>query len=113
MSCIFCKIINKEIPSTVVYQDENVIAFKDLNPQAKEHILFIHKKHTKNLNEMFVDDPNTLLAIFNAINSYTQKSNLLTTGYRVVTNIGSQAGQSVFHTHFHLLAGETLGTFGS
>lgn len=109
--CLFCKIIKNEIPSTRVYEDDLVIAFKDLYPQAKEHYLFISKSHTKNINELS-ENSSELSSIFSAIKKFTQEKKLDEEGFRVVTNLGKNAGQTVFHTHFHILAGEKLGTFG-
>lgn len=111
--CIFCKIVEGTIPSTKIFEDENVIGFKDLRPQAKIHQLFIHKKHTRDVNDLAKNDPKELSDVFNAIRHYTEKENLTKDGFRVVTNMGPNAGQTVFHTHFHVLAGEPLGHFGS
>jgi histidine triad (HIT) family protein len=90
-----------------------VIGFKDLSPQAAIHQLFIHKSHTKNVNELAKNDPRELSDVFNGIRRYTEKEGLTKDGFRVVTNVGPYAGQTVFHTHFHVLAGEKLGRFGS
>ncbi len=111
--CLFCKIIKGEIPATKIFEDEKVIGFKDLKPQAKIHHLFIHKEHTKNLNDLIATDPSQASEILSAISRYADQEKLVEPGYRVVTNIGPHAGQTVFHTHFHLLAGEGLGHFGS
>lgn len=110
--CIFCKIFKGEIPSTRVYEDSNVIGFKDLHPQAKTHLLFIHKNHSANINEMVKTDPQALAELFAAVGKYTDESGLVKVGYRIVTNIGSTAGQSVFHTHLHILSSARLGHFG-
>lgn len=110
-NCIFCKIIRNEIPSQKVYEDDFVYGLKDLYPQAASHLLFIHKKHTANINEMS-EDPESIGQIFKGIQKYTQEQKLDTTGFRIVTNLGPDAGQTVFHTHFHVLAGEKLGHFG-
>lgn len=110
--CIFCKIINGKIPSTKVFENEKIFAFKDLHPQAKIHLLFIHKEHSANVNEMS-ENPIFLTEIFQGIAEYTKKSGLEKMGFRVVTNLGKDAGQTVFHTHFHVLGGEPLGHFGS
>jgi histidine triad (HIT) family protein len=110
--CIFCKIAKGEIPSNKVYEDEFVLGFVDLHPQAKIHNLFIHKTHTKNINE-FSTNSQTLSEIFTAIKKFTESSGLDQDGFRIVTNLGKNAGQTVFHTHFHVLAGEKLGLFGS
>lgn len=111
--CLFCKIIKGEIPATKIYEDDKVIGFQDLRPQAKVHLLFIHKSHTKNLNDMMEKDPNQSSDVLGAIARHAEREKLVGPGYRVVTNIGPHAGQTVFHTHFHLLGGESLGHFGS
>lgn len=103
--CLFCKILKKEIPSESVYENENVFAFKDLYPQAKEHVLFIHKNHSKSFKDMPVDQINQIMS---AIKEYTENIS----DFRIVTNIGPTGGQSVFHTHFHVLSGEQLRGFG-
>lgn len=111
--CIFCKIIEGKIPSTKIYENEKVIGFKDLRPQAKEHYLFIHRKHTTNINELSDSDPAQLQDVFQAISEFTKRDGLTKDGFRIVTNQGLHAGQTVFHTHFHLLGGEPLSHFGS
>lgn len=111
--CIFCKIVEGKIPSTKIYEDEKVVGFKDLRPQAAIHQLFIHKIHTKDINELSKNDPSQLLDLFHAIRLYTEKDGLAKDGFRVVTNQGPNAGQTVFHTHLHVLSGEMLGHFGS
>jgi len=110
--CLFCKIIKGEIPSEKVYEDEQVYAFKDIQPAAKEHLLFIHKDHTKNVNEIADNAPEQLAAIFKAISFVTKEIGLTEDGFRVTTNYGPNAGQAVFHTHFHVLGGERLAPLG-
>jgi len=111
--CLFCKIVDGSIPSEKVFENENVIAFKDIHPQAKDHVIFIHKKHTKNIIEMNDEQPAQITEIFQAISDYTHLVNgLAEEGFRVVTNVGPNAGQTVFHTHFHILGGEKLAKFG-
>jgi histidine triad (HIT) family protein len=112
-NCIFCKIADGSIPSTKVYEDEKVIGFKDLRPQAAIHQLFIHKKHTKDINDLAQNDASQLADLFHGIRLYTEEEGLTKEGFRVVTNLGSHAGQTVFHTHLHVLGGEPLGHFGS
>jgi len=110
--CLFCKIITGDIPSEKVFEDENVYAFKDIYPQAKEHYLFISKTHTTNINELSFDK-DSLHNIFKAIKTFTEDETALSKdGFRVVTNHGKWGGQTVFHTHFHVLGGEQLGSFG-
>ena len=108
--CLFCRIIAGEIPSAKVFENDHVLGFKDLYPQAKEHYLFIHKSHSKNVNEM---DSTQLTDIFSAIKEFTQNNDLEENGFRVVSNVNKHGGQTVFHTHFHVLGGEQLKHFGS
>ncbi len=111
-NCLFCKIIKKEIPSTLVFENENVLGFVDIYPQAQKHYLFIHKNHTTNAMEM-VDQPEDLAVVFQAIKAFTERTpELSKDGFRIVTNVGKNALQSVFHTHFHVIGGERLGSFG-
>ncbi len=102
--CIFCKIANKKIPTEPVYEDENTIAFNDLNPQAPVHVLVIPKKHYASLNEL--DDEKTMAALLKAVKEVARKLGI--TDYRTVINTGKEAGQEVFHIHFHVLAGRPL-----
>lgn len=104
--CIFCKIINGEIPSKKVYEDENVFAFSDIHPQAKYHILFVPKKHISGVTEL--NDKDTLNNIYSAIKKTAKELGIDNSGYRICTNNGSDAGQTVSHLHFHVLGGERL-----
>lgn len=113
IDCLFCRIINGDIPSEKVFEVESVIAFKDINPMSKEHYLFIHKSHSKNIVEMTDNNPEHITSIFTAISKFTKDRNLVDTGFRIVTNMGLDGGQTVFHTHFHVLAGEQLRGFGA
>ena len=107
--CIFCKIIRKEIPANVVYEDDMVIAFKDINPVAKIHIVVIPKKHIESLEKVELEkDGKYIVAIHNAIQVITRSLEIEEQGYRVVTNISNNAGQEVKHIHYHILAGEKL-----
>jgi len=99
--CIFCKIANKEIPSDLIYEDENVAAFKDLNPQAPVHFLVIPKKHYSSLND--IENTEVYGEIFSAISKITKKLGI--NEYRTVINTGKSAGQTVFHIHVHVMAG--------
>lgn len=110
--CLFCKIIQGKIPATKVYEDEFVLAFKDLYPQAKDHYLFIHKVHSQDILDMTQIDPNQVSAIFRGISNFIQNCDLKENGFRTVTNCGKDAGQVIFHTHFHVLGGEKLRGFG-
>lgn len=102
--CIFCKLANKEIPTTAVYEDENTFAFNDLNPQAPVHILVVPKKHFASLNEL--EDSEILASLLNAVRKITKKLNI--TDYRTVINTGEEAGQTVMHLHLHILSGRPL-----
>ncbi len=106
--CIFCKIANGEIPTEMVYEDEFVAAFKDLNPQAPVHILVVPKKHYDNVMQVEEND-DIISKIYNAINKIAKKENFAESGFRVINNCGKDAGQTVMHMHFHIIAGKTLG----
>lgn len=110
--CIFCKIVDGIIPSTKIFENDKVFAFKDLHPSANKHYLFIHKGHTKDVNDLSVTEPAQFADLFAAMREVTQNEGLDKSGFRVVTNVGPHAGQTVFHTHFHLLGGEQLRGFG-
>jgi len=100
-----------DIPVTKIFENEKVYALEDIHPQAKIHWLFIHKNHTANINEMS-QDPSAIADIFKSIAEFTKSKSIHQSGFRVVTNLGADAGQSIFHTHFHVLGGEELGPFG-
>ena len=107
MDCLFCKIIAGEIPSTKVYEDETVYAFRDINPQAPTHILVIPKVHIPSVDGITADNSAVVAHIFEVIPAIAKAENL-TGGYRVVSNCGVDAGQTVHHLHFHILGGQTL-----
>jgi len=106
-NCIFCKIASGEIPSTKVFENEYVFAFRDIAPQAPVHILVIPKKHMESINS--VDEESSVWAAkcLEAI-AYIAKQEKLDNGYRVISNCGEDAGQTVKHLHFHILAGKKL-----
>ena len=108
--CIFCKIINKEIPSQVVYEDNEILAFRDIHPMAPTHILVIPKKHINSLNELQSQDEILIGKIYTAINKIAKQEGISENGYRVIVNCGEDGGQEVKHLHFHLLGGKKLGT---
>lgn len=108
MDCIFCKIANKEIPSSIVYEDDDVIAFKDLNPEAPVHVLVIPKKHISSLNAANPDDQQLLGKLMLTIPKIAAEQGIAEGGYRVVNNCGEQGGQTVMHLHFHLLGGREM-----
>ncbi len=106
--CIFCKIINREIPSDIVYEDEEVLAFKDINPQMPIHILVIPKKHIESIIDLKIQDETLVGRIFIAIKNIAKDIGIDKTGFRVISNCGENAGQTVKHLHFHILAGEKM-----
>ena len=108
-NCIFCKIINKEIPSTIVYEDEKVIAFNDVNPAAPIHILVIPKKHIETLLDVSEEDSDLISYIYQVINKIAKQEGFAEKGFRVIANCGRDSGQEVMHIHFHLLAGRHMG----
>ena len=105
--CLFCKIVAGEIPSTKVYEDETVLAFRDINPQAPTHILVIPKTHIPSVAAVTGENSAVVAHIFEVIPQIAEKEGL-TGGYRVVSNCGADAGQTVPHLHFHILGGKTL-----
>lgn len=111
MDCIFCKIINKEIPSQVVYEDEDILAFKDINPMAPVHILLIPKKHISDISKMSAEDTELIGRIHLAVGKIAKEMGIAEDGFRLVNNCGQNGGQMVFHLHFHLLGGRKLGAF--
>ncbi len=113
MECLFCKFISGEIKPEKVFENETVLGFKDIYPQAKEHYLFISKTHTENINNLTSSHGEQLTEVYSAIKDFTESNDLSTDGFRIVTNMGKNGGQTVFHTHFHVLGGEAMGRFGS
>ena len=107
--CIFCKIIKGEIPSSKVYEDEEILAFNDINPAAPIHVLVIPKKHITSLAEMKDGEEQIISKIYKTINEIAEKQGFKEKGYRVIVNCGQDGGQEVSHLHFHLLAGTKLG----
>lgn len=108
-NCLFCKIIKGDILSTKVYEDEEVYAFKDINPEAPVHILVVPKKHISSINEIEDEDRELIGKIFISIKKIAKEQGVEQSGYRVVSNCGKDAGQTVMHLHFHILAGKDLG----
>ncbi len=108
MECIFCKIINKEIESKIVYEDDRCVAFEDINPQAPVHILVVPKKHISALRKADEEDRELLGHVLKIASKIALEKGL-EKGYRIVVNDGEEAGQTVFHIHFHLLGGREMG----
>ena len=107
-NCIFCRIVEKQIPSKIVYEDENVLAFHDIDSKAPVHILIIPKEHIPSLNDVNQQNSQVIAHIFSVIVQIAENLGVKDSGYRVVTNCGSDAGQSVNHLHFHVLGGRSL-----
>ena len=107
MDCLFCKIIAGEIPSSKVYEDEKVYAFRDINPQAPVHVLVVPKEHITGADSITADNSSAVAAVFEAIPKIADLEGL-TNGYRVITNCGEDGCQSVRHLHFHLVGGKKL-----
>ncbi len=107
MVCLFCKIISGEIPSTKVYEDDKILAFRDINPMAPTHILVIPKEHIGGVDELNADNSAVVAHIFAKI-AEIAKNEGLTNGFRVVSNVGEDGGQTVRHLHFHILGGKKL-----
>lgn len=106
--CIFCKIINGQIPATKVYEDDTVIAFNDINPQAPVHIIVIPKLHIESHNEISSDNISIIGNMHLAINKITTELGIDKTGYKVLNNCGKDGGQEVMHLHFHILGGAKI-----
>jgi histidine triad (HIT) family protein len=107
-NCLFCKIVAKEIAADLVYFDEHVVAFRDINPQAPTHVLIVPRKHISTINDLQDGDAETGGRLFLAAKAIAQSEGLAEAGYRVTMNCMEGAGQSVFHIHLHLLGGRAF-----
>lgn len=107
-NCIFCKIVAKEIPSEIIYEDDNMIAFKDIEPAGPTHILFIPKKHIKSLDSVADEDKLLIGEMLIKIKKVAKDLGLNKEGYRVINNCGAFGGQTVDHLHFHLIGGRQM-----
>lgn len=108
-NCIFCKIINKEIPASIVYEDDKVIAFKDISPVAPVHVLIVPKYHVENVEALDESSVEYVAAVHLAAKKVAKLAGINEKGYRLITNSGVEAGQTVMHLHYHLIGGITLG----
>ena len=106
--CLFCKIINGEIEGQIVYEDDCLIGINDINPQAPTHILVIPKKHCSTIMEIEETDQNSIGSVYIAAQKIARDRGIAESGFRVVVNCNADAGQSVFHIHFHLLGGRVM-----
>jgi len=108
MSCIFCRITAGEASADILYQDDLVTAFRDTNPQAPTHILIVPNEHLASIGDVRPEHDGLLVRIFTVANHLATQEGVAQSGYRLVTNRGAQAGQSVYHLHFHLLGGRRM-----
>ncbi|PIV42244.1 MAG: histidine triad nucleotide-binding protein [Candidatus Nealsonbacteria bacterium CG_4_10_14_0_2_um_filter_40_15] len=106
--CIFCKIVDKELPADILYEDNNVIVFKDIKPKAPLHILIVPKKHIPSINHLESEDKELVGEMFLVAKKMAKKQGVAKTGYRLVFDTGENAGQTVDHLHLHLLGGKKL-----
>jgi len=109
MDCLFCKIIAREIPASIVHEDETTIAIRDINPQAPLHVLIVPRRHIATLNDLSVEDDALVGSLFRRAAAIAREHGYHERGYRTVFNCNREAGQTVFHVHLHLLAGRALG----
>jgi len=108
MTTVFAKIIRKELPADIVFENEHIIAFKDINPSAPVHLLIVPKKEIRDLQSVKPEDLKLIGEMVSVAQTLAKQFNIAD-GYRLITNNGSQAGQAVFHLHFHLIGGKPLG----
>jgi histidine triad (HIT) family protein len=106
--CLFCKIVAGQIPATIVFQDDHVVAFRDITPRAPTHVLIVPRRHIASLNDLVADDDALVGEMVRAAATIARKEGLADRGYRTVFNCNADAGQTVFHIHLHLLAGRGL-----
>lgn len=106
--CIFCKIVNKEIPSKIIYEDKDIFAFNDINPQAPIHILLIPKEHFASLNAIPEEKKEILSSLLLKARQIAEEKGIAQSGYRIVLNTERDSGQEVFHIHLHLLGGRRM-----
>jgi histidine triad (HIT) family protein len=107
-NCLFCKIIDGAIPASKVYEDEHVLGFNDINPQAPHHVLFIPKRHISTLNDLQDNDDALVGKLYLAAKTHAMNLGVAEDGYRTVMNCNEMAGQTVFHIHLHMLAGRPM-----
>ena len=106
--CLFCRIVSREIPASIVYEDERVLAFSDINPQAPTHILVVPKKHIASLNDLAAGDDAIVGEVVRRAAAIAKERGIAAGGFRTVFNTNRDAGQTVFHVHLHLLGGRTM-----
>ena len=106
--CLFCKIVNREIPGSIVYEDDRVLAFNDINPQAPTHVLLVPKRHIASLNDLAPGDDQIVGELARRAAAIAKERGIAAGGYRTVFNTNRDAGQTVFHLHLHLLGGRSM-----
>jgi histidine triad (HIT) family protein len=106
--CLFCKIIQREIPGSIVYEDDRVLAFDDINPRAPTHVLIVPKRHITSLNDLSVEDDQLVGELVRRAAAIAKERGISAGGFRTVFNTNRDAGQTVFHIHLHLLGGRTM-----
>lgn len=107
-ACLFCKIIAREVPASIVYEDDRVLAFNDINPQGPTHVLVVPKQHIATLNDLTGDDDRTIGELVRRAAAIARERGLSAGGFRTVFNTNEDAGQTVFHIHLHLIGGRRL-----
>jgi histidine triad (HIT) family protein len=107
--CIFCKIINKEIPSKIVYENDKIVAFRDINPVAPVHVLLVPRVHIASMKDINSNNADVIMHIHLAANEVAKITGTYDRGYRLINNCGADAGQTVQHLHYHLIGGTNLG----
>ena len=107
-SCLFCRIANKDLPSKMAYEDDQVVAFHDIAPQAPVHLLIVPHKHIATLNDVATEDAALLAHMFQVARKLAEQFGMDQTGYRTVFNVNAEAGQTVFHLHLHVIGGRRL-----
>jgi histidine triad (HIT) family protein len=107
-ACIFCRIVEGTIPAKIIYQDDRALAFLDINPRAPVHALIIPKRHVQSIQEVTRDDSELLAHLLLTCKEIAIQQGLVDSGYRIVTNVGPDAGQTVFHLHLHVLGGRHM-----
>ncbi len=104
-NCLFCKIVNREIPTEFLYEDENYVVFKDINPAAPVHLLLIPKKHIRSMNDITADDEKLISGLFLIAKDMAKVQGVNESGYKLLFNVEKGGGQEIFHVHLHLIGG--------
>ncbi len=103
--CLFCKIVNREIPSEFLYEDDDYVVFRDINPGAPVHLLLVPKRHIRSINDLTADDQTIVGGIFAIAKQMAEKEGVNESGYKLLFNVEKGGGQEIFHLHLHLLGG--------